>query len=78
MNVPNCCEQMWPKARDLLLLWLFLVLVVIVACEMVIGSHMDVLLGILDYSRESTVFSLNDSLCLDKAQTVLLDRFFLK
>ena len=53
-------------------------LVVIVACEMVIGSHMDVLLGILDYSRESTVFYLNDSLCLDKAQTVLLDRFFLK
>lgn len=36
--------------------------VVIVACEMVILSHMDVLLGILDYSRESIVFSLNDSL----------------
>lgn len=50
--------------------------VVIVAREMVILSHMDVLLGILDYSRESTVFSLNDSLCLDKAQTVLPDRCF--
>ena len=37
-------------------------LVVIVAHEVVILSHMDVLLGILDYSRESTVFSLNDSL----------------
>lgn len=78
VNLLNCCEHMWPKARDLLLVWIFLVLVVIVAREMVIDSHMDVLLGIFDYSRESTVFSLNDSLCLDKTQTVLPDRFFLK
>ena len=62
---------------DLFLPWIYLVLVAVVAHEMVIGSHTVALLGFLDYSRENTVPDwLIVYLCLDKAQSVLLERFF--
>lgn len=61
---------------DLFLPWISLVLVAVVAHKMVIGSHTVVLLGFLDYSRENTVPAwLIVYLCLDKAQSVLLERF---